>query len=230
MSGSRQPYARRSKERPAQVTYCIVVEGERTEKNYFTDAKTEFQQLQRKRMLERINAGQHNVVAAVLTVEVAGGRSFENVVRKALDQVGLGYKKIWCVVDADFYVRLQGKQRRDADATYRSALEAGIDIIFSRPCFEVWYRHHFNPDSSALVDGDRAKKEVQRIWPEYLTKPERHWELLRDRLPDHALPNARRVRTAHGRRPVEECDSSTDVDWLIYELFCQIDPNDPTTV
>ena len=145
----------------------------------------------------------------------------------ALAQLDAGYRKIWCVVDADFFVHLTGKQRAAAERAYNQALGSKIDVIFSMPCFEVWFRRHFNAESSSWENGDRAKAEIAKIWPGYLLQPSRHWELLRDQLRSHALPNARKARLIRGNRPAECSDASTDVDRLIYDLFCGIEPNDP---
>jgi len=209
------------------MTYCVVVEGEKTEKLYFDDAKFEFDGRQRAEQEAARNLGELSPRSCSLVVVVAGGRSFENVISKALQQTNVGHEKIWCVVDADFYARLQGKQRKDADKAYKAALAKGIDVVFSRPCFEVWFRHHFNADSSAWVDGDTAKAGLAKLWPEYLLKPTKHWDLLKPRQ-DIAISNAGAVRKRHSCPPaqVQDSDACSEVDRLILELR-DISPNAP---
>jgi hypothetical protein len=220
-------FERKSKRRLPPITYCVVVEGIKTEANYFGDAKAEFDRLQRDLREAAKNSGNLNTRDCSLLIVVAGGRSFVNVVQKALEQVGLGHEKIWCVVDADFYVRLTGLQRQEADHEYKRALRAGIDIVFSRPCFEVWFRHHFNAETSAWVDGSTSKQRIAALWPAYNTKPDQHWDLLKDRC-TQAFANAQQVRISHGCPPatVEDCDASSDVDWLLMDLFFGIRPNE----
>lgn len=214
-----------SKKRLAPITYCIVVEGEKTEKRYFDDLKAEFDQYRRHLKYRFKESLGLDIPDCHLVVKHAGGRSFENVLRKAIDEVDSGHSKIWCVVDADFYVSLQGKQLKDAEVAHRNAEKNNIEVILSRPCFEVWFRHHFNADTSAWVDGETAKANIQKIWPDYDLKPRRHWDLLRERLVDKAFDNAKLVRKHHGcpEKSVSECDASSEVDWIIYELFGEQD-------
>lgn len=213
-------FSRKSKSIPSPITFCLVVEGVKTEYNYFRDAKADFDKLQRYYQTRATNAGYMRIPSCSLLVKCAGGRSFVNVVSTAIRQTGLGHRKVWCVVDADFYVRLQGKDKADADAKYNEAVAKGVDIIFSRPCFEVWFRHHFNRQTSAWINGDTSKQRICRLWPDYMNKPQRHWELLLPQI-EVALANAQAVRQHFNIPPslVENCDASTDVDWLIRELF-----------
>ena len=198
----------------------MVVEGQKTEKLYFDDAKVEYNRMQHDRAVAGRAAGKPDVVERSLTVVSAGGGSFAGVLRHGLDQLSVGHERVFVVADADTYVGLSGRSRGDADKVYGEALGKGIEVILSNPCFEVWFRHHFNADRSAWTDGAAAKAALRRLWPEYESKPERHWELLHDRLPE-AIRCAERVRGLHGSppRPVEDCNASTAVDWLLIELF-----------
>jgi hypothetical protein len=219
---------RSNQRRPERITYWVVVEGH-TEDRYFTDAKAEFDELQYSHIVEARNKGVAQAKICRLTVECANGFSFENVIGIALNQVDKGHTKIWCVVDADFYARLTGKEKTNAANLYHKALKAGIDVIFSRPCFEVWYRLHFERKDSPWADGKTAKANIAKLWPEYETKPDKHWDMLRGKL-EVAIENAEAVRNSKGIPPklVEDCDASTNVDQVLMDLLFGINPNDPT--
>lgn len=224
-------FERKSKRRPSPVTYCVVVEGEKTEANYFHDIKAEFDKLQRRNRILAQNNGVIDTKDCSLVVKVAGGMSFHHVVSVAIEQVQTGHSKVWCVVDADFYVRLTGLEKKRADEIFEKALGVGIDLIFSRPCFEVWFIQHFSNSTRALQTGQRAKLEISKLWPDYVKKPTDHWNLLRDRVSLVAIPNATAVRKSHRCPPnlVYDCDASSEVDWLIMTLFFGINVNDKTS-
>jgi len=223
---SQKRFERKSKQRLSPFTYCIVVEGIKTEKNYFNDYKVEFDAHQRQLQQQARNNGKLQTRDCFLIVKPAGGRSFENVAKMALDQLDLGHQKVWCVVDADFYVRLTGAELQKAKAIHQRAANAGVDFVFSRPCFEVWFRNHFNADASAWIDGDTSKQNIQKLWPDYELKPNSHWALLKTRL-ESALLNAKIVRQKHSIPPnaVKDCDACSEVDRLLSELK-ETNPNE----
>lgn len=193
------PLKRTSRHVKVRKTLCIVVEGQKTEKNYFTDAKAEF------------NVGRE----AVLNVFAATGGSASNILSKAIDQVKLGHDQIWCVLDADTFGTRADFQK------LAQARRAKITVIFSNPCFEVWYRHHFTNSHGALANGDEAKAEVKRLMAKHIKSPRSDWRDLRDILASGApFDNASQVKGQHGIPPAVclQSNSSSDVDIVLVEL------------
>ena len=193
------PLKRQSKPRAQRRTMCIVVEGQRTEKRYFQDASAEF--------------NQNGVVR--LNVEPANGGSPAQILDKAIQQTKLGHEKIWCILDADTFETKADHQK------LAQALRCKIEVIFSNPCFEVWYRLHFTNSHGALTNGDAAKAEVKRLMEKHIKVPRSDWLALREILrAGTPVRNAAAVKARHGIPP-SQCllaNSSTDVDIVLHAL------------
>ena len=193
------PLKRTVKPVKMRKTLCVVVEGQKTEKNYFTDAKAEY------------NLGREGV----LTVFAASGGSASNILSKAIEQVKLGHDQIWCVLDADTFGTKSDLQK------LAQAQRAKIRVIFSNPCFEVWYRQHFSNSHGPLPNGDAAKAEVKRLMAKHIKSPRSDWRDLREILAAGTpFQNAVRVKKQHGIPPAAclQSNSSSDVDIVLIEL------------
>ncbi len=202
------PLKRTSRPVKMRRTLCIVVEGQKTEKNYFTDAKAEFN-------IDR---------EAVLNIFAASGGSASNILSKAIDQVKLGHDQIWCVLDADTFGTKADLQK------LAQAQRAKITVIFSNPCFEVWYRLHFTNSHGPLANGDEAKAEVKRLMAKNIKSPRSDWRDLRAILAGgKPFENSLQAKTQHGIPPALclQSNSSTDVDVVLIELgFWKPEPNE----
>lgn len=99
------------------------------------------------------------------------------------------------------------------------AKRARIELVTSNPCFEVWYRHHFEENGSSFENCAAAKRHVARLWGGYDVKPQSPYDQLRSRL-DQARSNARRVRSAFGAAPspLGIPNASTLVDRIFDEI------------
>lgn len=74
--------------------------------------------------------------------------------RRQLDQ----YDEVWCVVDVDEY---------DIDAAARTARRAGVSLVVSNPCFELWLLLHHEQCAAALPSCTDAATRLKRHVPQY---------------------------------------------------------------
>lgn len=71
--------------------------------------------------------------------------------------------KIYCVFDADIDL---SKQKR-IDEAIKLALENGIEVIISTPCFELWYRLHFSYTSKVYSSNKEIINDLKNYIPNY---------------------------------------------------------------
>lgn len=194
---------RLSRSRPKRFirrTICIVVEGEKTEKEYFDDLVKE----------------RNRVAEERITVIAAGGGSVAQILSKAIEQLGLGHDQVWCVLDADLF----GKNKLDK-SRLELALRSDVKVVFSNPCFEVWYRLHFSDSHGELANGNAAKAEANRLMKKLTQKHGSAWHGLKALL-DSGAPfrNAELVRKRHNIEPGESrhANASSCVDQILIEL------------
>jgi len=119
------------------------------------------------------------------------------------------YTSIWCVFDCD-------EHRKIPDARQR-AQDCGFSVIFSNPCFEIWFLLHYRYNTKQLTRG-QAQKECRK-WLAGYSKSMDVYEGLRS-MQEDAIAHARRLRDEHHARvndgrPENPC---TNVDVMIAAL------------
>ncbi len=71
--------------------------------------------------------------------------------------------KIYCIFDTDIDIN---KQKR-IDEAIKLALENGIEIIISTPCFELWYRLHYSYTSKVYFSNKELINDLKSYIPNY---------------------------------------------------------------
>jgi len=135
--------------RPAS-RFLICCEGDVTEPGYFKYIRSELRSsLVGIRVVGHVGDPSQLVDHAIEERNRADRRA-----RQEKDEY-LRYDQVWCVVDVDEHQRLP-------DARSRSR-RAGIELVVSNPCFEIWPLLH-------LVDHKRAcnAKEAQKLLAEVI--------------------------------------------------------------
>lgn len=119
----------------------IFTEGEKTERNYLTHLYRAL------RETVTVTFGESGAPVRIVEAAIAEGRS--------RDRSGRPYDEIWCVFDHD--------EHPDIDAVRRQARDAGIQVAFSNPCFELWlvlYRE----DQSAHIGTPAVQRRSQVLF------------------------------------------------------------------
>lgn len=134
---------RRSEDnRPVEVRFLIVCEGEKTEPNYF-----------------RALINNHNKKGStVRTANIEGaGRGTCSLVREAQEMQqelerknAMTFDSSWVVFDKDDF--------SDFDQAIRNAEKAGFKSAWSNESFELWYYLHFHYLDAAISREDYIKK------------------------------------------------------------------------
>ena len=198
--------SKKKKNRPTrEVRKVILVSAEgmnKTERTYFA----EFNRLQK----------DYHIVFAT-------GNSTDpvNIVSEAIDGViknGLNLKQgdIACAVfDVDF-----GKAKK-IDEAREMAKKAGIRVILSNPCFEVWLLQHFRYSTRGYLSNDAVIEDLLNYWPEY-RKSIGSYQNVIDKT-HTAIENAEKLRAYHDSLytgvNTEERNPSTDVDELVRTIL-----------
>ena len=198
--------SKKKKDKPTrEVRKVILVSAEgvnKTERTYFA----EFNRLQK----------DYHIVFAT-------GNSTDpvNIVSEAIDGVtknGLNLKQgdIACAVfDVDF-----GKERKINEAR-QIAKKAGVRLILSNPCFEVWLLQHFRHSTRGYLSNEAVIDDLLGCWPEY-RKSIGSYQNIVDKT-YNAIENAGKLRAYHDSLyasvNTEERNPSTDVDELIRTIL-----------
>lgn len=118
---------RQPKNLKPRAKILIVCEGEVTEKEYFDYLKKMY----------RLNT-------AEVKIKEDGGSSPNSVFKDALDLYNRSLKRdqvsydiVYCVYDRDEF-------SQHADVKNKIEQQANFNLIFSDPCFEVWYLFHYD--------------------------------------------------------------------------------------
>lgn len=125
---------------PGRDLILIVVEGKKTEPQYFESMRQELKL----------------ATAKIEIVSASGGSPLE-VVKKANKSVNKKkYEKVFCVFDYD-----------NKPNQYQAAISAATDYNFeqpitSRPCFEFWYLLHYRYSTRPFQDCDETTKELEK--------------------------------------------------------------------
>jgi dienelactone hydrolase len=124
------------------------------------------------------------------------------------------YDAVYCVADVE-----GPAQRGEVDKALTLARRNGITLILSNPCFEVWVLAHFGRTSRSFADAGAVVAAVRQHTPDYRKNDEAIYKRLKD-YTTAAIANARAVRqTDHDDRPVQDCNSCTEVGKLVSYLL-----------
>lgn len=195
-------FGRREEEREPRQLVLVVCEGECTEPYYFDSLRRSY---------------------GLSNVRIAGrecGSSPQSVVDYALEmqKKGLGYDRIFCVIDRDEHERFDAAVQRVRDMEQNGL---PIEAIISYPAFEFWYVLHFEYTRSPIIrsgarsPGENAIRHLKTHIPHYSKKDEDMFQSLKERL-GGALANAR--RSCEDAVADGEPNPSTDIHKLIYYL------------
>ena len=197
---------RRSAGRAKKTTILLVVEGEKTEPNYFWGLK-------QNALADRYS----------LTVKEGPGGSPEAVVKEAIKQKRIAtndFDEVWCVLD----VETPDKRDRLDDAV-KLAGQNKIKPCLSNPSFEVWFLAHFEKRARAYQNCDKVIVQLNKHWQNHYQQDyQKGDDHLYRRLSPHtqkAIDNARWVRETHHQDKMNTADanSSTEVYRLVEKLL-----------
>lgn len=150
---SRRQQRRRPPTLEPRGRMLIVVEGTKTEKFYFEDAR-------------KALGLQHSV-----EIKPGQGSNPKNIVETArklkitAQHEGNAFSTVYCVFDRDQHSHFQDSINR--------ARHLKMESIKSAPCFEYWVLLHFRDHTAPYARMgnqsacDRCRHDVQAAWPEY---------------------------------------------------------------
>ena len=125
------------------------------------------------------------------------------------------FEEVWCVLDCDNHPNIQ--------EAFEEAERHKIKVIFSNPCFEIWYLFHFKKQT-AFIERDKALKELKSFFTEYEKSMEKNtgikfYELLQNHFLT-ACENVEEIRNEHKNNGKQETENpSTKADSLVKYLF-----------
>lgn len=201
---------RRRMNLPVKKKVLIVGEGRETEYNYFERLKREDSINQRFVVVVRRGKG--------FSAEVSVDHAI-NIMKEARGKSD-PFDGAFCVID------VEGSNARATDIqnAKKKAQSMGIRLFFSNPSFEVWLLAHFCRTCRTFKDCDAVVAELSKHGPWAAGRPyDKSERDLYDALSPHtdtAIQNARLVREKDQHNgPVEQCNSSTEVDLLVTYLL-----------
>jgi hypothetical protein len=187
-------------------TFLIVVEGEKTEPNYFRQLRNAL----RLGTAEVVVVHPEGTDPATLVREAKKLR--DDRARAARKGDGVAYDDVWVVFDLE---KPHDERRRLAVQAMNSGAARGMQFAVSDPCFEFWILLHFTYTTRPFDSCDAVVREIRKAWPDHsknASVPEPFDEKV-----STAIRHAQQVRSHHetgggGRNP------HTDVDLLVSAL------------
>ncbi|GGO01517.1 hypothetical protein GCM10010116_02850 [Microbispora rosea subsp. aerata] len=202
MSPRRSPASltRPSAGRDPKKRILVICEGVVTEVQYFNGVKDHFKALPVDIAHCDVDGWGRDPLSVVK--EAVRRRDKARSAARRQRDAFLAYDETWAVVDVDDHASL--------DEAIRMARGSGINLVISRPCFEIWLLWHYQDCPAALTTRDIQRKLAARL-PNYdkhlpadfpYRDHQRAERRARQADPDHTAPNRK------GRNP------STNV-WLL---------------
>jgi hypothetical protein len=156
-------------------TWCVVVEGEKREFQYFSQAAIEFNNIER---LRERKASVHSEPllgpTRTLSVRPAAGGSVAQILARG-EREAKNFDKTFVVLDGDVL-------NMNDIHVLEKAVSAGIRVYLSRPCFEIWILLHFENNIAPETNCQPLKEKLKQLWPHFERRPTRDWERLRANL------------------------------------------------
>ncbi len=194
-----------SRKRPSRDRYkriLIVCEGTKTEPIYFGAIRKE----------KRLTTTAIHVVgtakSSVSLIEEAKKLYIE--VEKDVD---LKYDEVYCVFDRDDHLNIP--------AAFDMARKNDFTVIFSNPCFELWFLLHFE-DQKSYIDRKKVKsllnKHFKAVYKKEYDKSKDIYNDLKQSQ-ETAIQRAKELRKLHKDSLKQETENpSTNVDVLLEAL------------
>ncbi|WP_201585305.1 RloB family protein [Psychrobacter sp. HII-4] len=189
---------RQPKKLKLRAKILIVCEGQKTEKEYFEYLKKKYR-----------------LTTAEVKIKEDGGSSPNSVFKDALylyneslERNQVAYDAVYCVYDQDEF-------SQHADVKNKIKQQKDFNLIFSNPCFEVWYLFHDSKltkpfmKSGSKTASQQVKSEANKLLKSAGSK---YLEFLFDRT-DQAIENARNNSKQNIDNPY------TDVHKLVEEML-----------
>ena len=157
-------FKRKRNRQPPKKLFLIACEGEKKEPNYIEDL------VRSGKDSRKIAAGskvlivnhQHTDPCGVLT-DLRSDPNYEYAEQR------------WIVIDRDAVENIKsengGHTQENFDRALLDSSEAGVDVAFSNPCFELWLVLHFEYRDSASSRVDVQKKALELLKKNKLMKP-----------------------------------------------------------
>lgn len=143
---NRKTYRQSQPTRSVHPRILILCEGQ-TEEVYFNSLKKEFRHTGVEIPRSKFNTAKQLV-----------GQAIE--MQKKAKREENPYDDVFVVVDHDPQAKLH--------ESFDQARQANITLIYSNPCFELWYLLHFIPYSTAAFNHcDDVNKQLRRHIPDY---------------------------------------------------------------
>jgi hypothetical protein len=133
MSPRSSKLARRGPRRTPRPEIVVVCEGKVTEPRYFT----EFRALYGNSLVTVTAIGGCGVPVSVVQRAIEERHSRRQAARKSGDSFDTLYE-VWAVFDRDEHPKEQVPE------AFNLAVQHGINLAYSNPCFEVWGLMHFS--------------------------------------------------------------------------------------
>jgi len=180
-----------------RARFLIVCEGGKTEPIYFRALCKD----------QRLTAAEVRVCG-----EECGSHPGSVVAsaKQERDEAREPFDHVWCVFDRD--------EHEGVESVREDARQSRLHVAFSNPCFEIWFRLHFE-FSTAPIERDDVISDLGK--PRFLGAYEKSADVYPDLLESQptAIANARKLRKYHNDvnegRPE---NPYTDVDVLVTEL------------
>ena len=129
----------------------------------------------------------------------------------------LNIKCVLCDLDNTLDAYYQKTPTIEAQNFAKKLKENGIELILSKPCFEIWLLLHFRYSTHGYQNNHEVLNELSNQWPEYRKNIE-SFQNLQNRC-GMAVENALRLKQFHketkGTDVVEKCNPSTDVHKMV---------------
>ncbi|WP_240971070.1 MULTISPECIES: RloB family protein [unclassified Microbispora] len=206
---------RPSAKRDPKKRILVICEGVVTEVQYFNGVKDHFRAVP-------VEVGHCDVDGcgkdplSVVREAIRRRDKARSAARRHRDAF-LAYDEIWAVVDVDDHASL--------DEAIRVARDDGINLVISRPCFEIWLLWHYQDCPAALTAKEIQRKLATKLpnYDKHLSATFPYHDYLRAERraksadPDHSAPNRK------GRNP------STNV-WLVVNGIAQSGKREPVGI
>lgn len=192
--------------RSYQNKIIIVVEGKKTEKQYFTNLKISFHKLTL-HVEVHPGIGKYDALSLVKYASELKKKDLNNNVwDEQIDQ-------IWVVCDTE------GVQNvRKIQSAKMLASRNGIKLALSNPCFEYWGILHYQKTFRPFQTPEKVKQYLREAYIPGYEESMDLFALTKDRI-NFALGNVNELRNENNDHWRKNCNPSTDVDGLITNLL-----------
>jgi hypothetical protein len=199
------PKLRKENIRKVKDRILILCEGEKTEPNYFNGIKT----------LKSAENALAAVRIEIFDTQLNTGKELVSKAKElkyeAINETN-PYDCIWIVIDKDGYTK--------HPATFNTARENEMRIVFSSISFEYWFLLHFKKTTKAFYKADDLIAELKKSGYSNYDKGFNHFDNLKGLTPV-AIKHAKQIRKELDidDSPLYTRNPYTDVDVLVEYLF-----------